>query len=736
MPPLKHSFTPPVFGVLVMDVESSYQVPLFHELCRQSESLGVKLVAYTGTSFNQTFWFDRQMNIAYHLANKKHLDGLLSITSTFMRAGTESAVARLIQSFKPIPTVSLTAAIPDVPSVLIDNESGFRVLLEHLIKDHGYRDFAFLTGPAGSQDAQQRLKTFRTVMSENDIHVDPRLIQDGEFYYFPARHAADKIFATGLPVQVIVTANDEMAMAAMGVAAERGIRVPEEVAIVGIDDLHPHVSGLRLTTVNNSLNQQVEAALTSLLDQLAGKEVAESTRIPSRMVLRQSCGCETAPLRDTPPAFGSEEAQENLLSSLMLDEVKTPVFRRFLQDALQALHDKDQPRLERLVWEMARFCQGQNEVDFSKPQDLIFGIQNILLSPAEQSPEDLWRQGTMLNKAQVMLTQARMAFSVYVGERSGLSGGSLNILKRELMSFEIHQQMENLPELLQEIGIKTCIIAFYNEQGYFNTNNDFFLPSEARLVACIVNGTRHNNQLWRPFATEDLLPESVWQLTGNTPLIVSPIFQQVGHYGYILFGPEQPIGLTRESVRDAIASALIGAQLVDEIGRIRDSLNNEVVPIATRTGQTLEQTDRHDNLSGLLNRRGFLERVADRIGHPPQTCHLLVQARIQALEIIEQEYGASEKNFLVQQTAILFAGVLRTSDLAARLQEDHFIALCSEVKDDFSKELGSRLYAAVEQFNLNSGKPYRLDCELHMQFVPENLTYETLEQLIASFQTP
>ena len=716
-----------------MDVESSYQIPLFHELCRQSEKLGVKLVAYTGTVFNQTFWFDRQMNIAYHLANKKHLDGLLSITSTFVRAGTEPAVVSLIQSFRPIPTVSLTAAIPDVPSVLIDNESGFRTLLEHLVKDHGYRDFAFLTGPAGSQDAQQRLKTFRTVMSENNIHVDPRLIQDGEFYFFPARHAAEKIFSAGLPVRVIVSANDEMAMAAMGVAAERGIRVPEEIAIVGVDNLHPHVSSLKLTTVDNSLGQQVEAALTSLLDQLARRKIAELTRIPSQMVLRQSCGCEASPLRETPPSFSSQEAQENLLSSLMLDEEKTLVFRRFLQDTLEALHDKDQPKLERLVWEIARFSQYQNGGDFSKPQDLIFGIQNILLSPTELSREDLWRQGAMLNKAQVILTQARTAFSVYVGERTGLSGGSHNILKRQLMSFEIHQQMENLPGLLQEIGIKTCIIAFYNEQGYFNTSNDFFLPSEARLVACIINGRRHNDQLWCPFETEALLPESVWQLTENIPLIVSPIFQQVGHYGYILLGPEQPIGLTRESVREAIASALIGAQLVEEIGRIRDSVNSENKPIVMRTAPPLEQTDRHDNLSGLLNRRGFIEKVAERFDQKPRTSHLLVQAGIQALDRIEQEYGSSEKDFLVEQTAVLFAGALRTSDLAARLQENHFIALCSEVKEGFSEVLRSQLYAAIEQFNLNSGKPYRLDYKLQMQFIPDNLAPGALEQIVGCF---
>lgn len=726
---MKHGYTFPVIGVLVSDVESSYQVPLFDELCSQSAKLGIKLVVYSGTLFNQTFWFDRQLNIAYHLANQIHLDAILSVTSTFMRAGTESAVARLLNSFKPLPVASLTAEIPGIHSILIDNAGGFRQMLEHLINDHGYRDFAFLTGPAGSQDAQQRLKTFRMVMAEHDIRVDPRLIQDGEFYYFPARHAAERILSSGLPVRVIVAANDEMAMAAMGVAAEHGIRVPEDLAVVGVDDLHPHVSSLQLTTVNNSLERQVELALSSLLEQLDGRLLPPVTQVPVQVILRQSCGCQTEGHRTPSATDTASTTKEKLLLDLGLDKEKTSYFRDFLQRSMDALGSEDFSALERVVWEMARFCQNQSGGDISKPQALLLGIQTSLLDPANLSAQELWRQSSMLNKAQVSLTRAKTTFAVAHGERMGMTGGSLNILKRKLLSFEIHQQMEALPELLQSVGIQTCIIAFYDEQGYLNTINDFFLPTRARLVACVVNGIRHNDQLWRAFDTEALLPEPVWQLTGDSPLIVMPIFQQVGHYGYVLFGPERPIGLSLESVREAIASALIGAQLMEEIGHVRDYLNKDSRRVA-RTSQTIEQIGRHDSFSGLLNRRGFLESTQERIAKTSRGQHVLVQAKIQSLKEIERQFGQQEKHLLVEQSTLVFAGVLRASDLAARFHEDHFVALCSEVEACFPDELRSRLELAIEQFNHNSGKPYHLECRLSFKLIPENISGSDLTQLI------
>lgn len=712
---MKHRNTLPVIGVLISDIESSYQERFFDELRRQSDLLGIKPVIYSGTVVGTPTWFERQMNMAYHLADGRHLDGVLSVTATFMRDQTESIVHKFLGKFAPLPRVSVTAALNDIPSVLIDNAGGFRAMLEHLVHVHAYRDFAFLSGPAGSYDAQQRLKVFRSVMVENAIRVDPRLIQDGEFYYYSARAAAERILSSGLPVRVIVAANDEMAMAAIAVASTRGIRVPEELAVVGVDNLHTHVAGLGLTTVNTALDKQLSTGLRCLLDQMAGLAVPPLSFVPSQPVFRQSCGCMLEPGQPLGRDLGWAERESAVLDGLALSAADRPRFERYMQLCLDALSSEAPRALERAVADIARECFGLGD-SVMVLQSLLLGIQTHLIDPDVLSPHDHWRIGLQFSHAQVSLLKAKTMHAVVLGERIGITGGSINHLKRQLLSFEIHQQMANLPALLGQFGIKTCIIAFYEDQGYFNTSNDYLLPAKAQLVACLIDGKRHNDQLWRPFDTAVLLPEEVWTLTGKQALIVAPAFQQAGHYGYIVFGPERPIGISLESVREAIASALIGSLLVEEIGRVRDYLDKTQHPLA-RTSRSIEQISSHDPLSGLLNRQGFIEEATLRLKRSDLNRHLLIHAWIQGLEAVEAELGQFEVALAINESARVFASMLRATDLVGRAEPNHFVALCSDADARFVSELEKRLIKAFESFNLQSNLLYKIHCALRFEAV-------------------
>jgi len=700
----------PRIGILISDIESAYQSFFFDEMHKQAAEAGIKAIFYSGTSIATPIWYERQMNISFHLANSKHLDGLLSATSTFMRAGAETIVQRLLDTFKDIPRVSVTADVLGVPSILIDNVGGFRQMIEHLVHDHAYRDFAFLSGPAGSHDSQQRLKTFRTVMVEAGIYVDPRLIQSGEFHYSGARQACERILDMGLPVRVIVAANDEMALAAIAVAAERGIRVPEELAVVGVDDLHPHVTGIRLTTVNNAIDQQIALSLGALRVQLEGCEAPPVTMVATRLVRRQSCGCSIDSTLQSSKTVSALDLEASLLDSLQLNTEERERFERYLPQCMDSLPSEDPSALERVVWSMASECLEHNG-DIAKLQSMLLGIQTLLLDPDALSAREMWRCGRQLNSAQIVLVKAKTMYSIANGDRVGMTLGSINFLKRQLLSFEIHQQMDKLPDVLANFGVKTCIIAFYEEQGYFNTSNDYLIPTKARLVACVIDGKRHNELLWSPFDTDQLLPELVWQMTGDKQLIVMPAFQQVGHYGYIIFGPERPMGMSFEGVREAIASALIGALLVEEIGRVRDYLATQAKRL-TRTTDSIKQINDHDPSSGLLNRAGFLEEAAQRVKSLSFGRHLLVHAHAEGIGSATALMGKAERDFATEQAARVFAGALRASDLAARLADDRFVALCSDVDEDFRRDLKIRLEIAFDHFNRNAAKPYKLGCRL------------------------
>ncbi|WP_018608558.1 substrate-binding domain-containing protein [Uliginosibacterium gangwonense] len=706
----------PTIGVLINDVESTYQKHLCAELCKQAGRLGIRLVFYSGSIIGTPTWFERQMNLVYHLAHAQHLGGLLLVTSTFMRVGSEPIVHKLLEHFKGLPCVSLTAEIPGVPCVLLDNTTGLRQMLEHLIQDHGYRDFAFLSGPSGSHDAAQRLKTFRAVMAESGIHVDPRLIQSGEFYYFGARQAAEQMLASGLPVRVVVAANDEMALAAIAVVTERGLRVPEDIAVVGMDDLHPHVTEMGLSSVNQSTEEQVARSLALLQAQGMDEDPPHET-VPSHFVRRRSCGCgcNIEQNRGVPGEGDFSARSQQLLDSLCLSDQEKVRFLTYLQGCMAALAAEQPHALEDALWPMAMECLAHN-TDIVALQTLLLGIQTLMLDPQTCSAEQLWEYGIRLNKAQMVLLKAKAMHTVAQGERLGLASGSVNHVKRQLLSFEIHQQMEALPDVLGQFGIKTCMIAFYEEQGYFNTSNDYLLPKRARLVACVFEGKTYSEHLWRSFDTQTLLPEAVWEMTGAHPLTVVPAFQQVGHYGYIVFGPELPVGVSLEAVREAIASALIGALLVEEVGRVRDYLSKESWR-RTRTRSSIEQMGQYDLQSGLLNLSGFLHAAHARLVAQTASKHMMVYVDVKNIEPEQIQLGQKEADVAFEGAARVFMNALRASDILGRIEPHRFVALCSDTDANFSSELHNRLAQAFAHLNQMTDKSYQVGCQLSFRNV-------------------
>lgn len=720
----------PTIGVLINDVESTYQKHLSAELCRQAGRLGIRLVFYSGSIVGTPTWFERQMNLVYHLAHAHHLGGLLLVTSTFIRVGSEPIVQKLLEPFKGLPCVSLTAEIPGVPCVLLDNTTGMRQMLEHLIHEHGYRDFAFLSGPSGSHDAAQRLKTFRAVMAESGINVDPRLLQSGDFYYFGARQVAEQMLASGLPVRAVVAANDEMALAAIAVAMERGLRVPEDIAVVGMDDLHPHVIEMGLSSVNHSIEQQVTHSLALL--QAQGMEMGEAPPheiVPSYFVRRRSCGCgcDFGPQHLAHQQGDFASRCQLLVESLCLPEQDKARYLGYLQTCMAALTASQPQALEDALWPLAMECLRHN-ADIVSLQTLLLGIQSVMLDPQALSAEQIWEYGIRLSKGQMVLLKAKAMHTVAMGERVGLASGSINHVKRQLLSFEIHQQMEALPDVLGQFGIKTCIIACYEEQGYFNTSNDYLLPKRARLVACVFDGKTCNEHLWRSFDTQALLPDAVWEMTGAHPLTVVPAFQQVGHYGYIVFGPELPVGVSLEAVREAIASALIGALLVEEVGRVRDYLSKESWR-RTRTSSSIEQIGHYDLQSGLLNLSGFLQAAHTRLTTQAASKHLIVYADVLIVEDGQTHQPQKEADFAFEAAARVFMNAMRASDVLGRIEPHRFVALCSDTEQGFSSDLHNHLAQAFAHLNQTIDRPYQLGCQLSFRAV-ESQSSVMIESLL------
>jgi LacI family transcriptional regulator len=193
----------------------------------------------------------------------------------------------------------LGAGSPD--RVMADNRGGARAITEHLITAHAITELAFLAGPDGSPDSDERFAGFREALRAAGLPVPRRPAASGGFTESGGEQAVRRLLAGGARPRAIVCGNDEMALGALTALRAARLRVPSEVAVTGFDDIAAarHVRPA-LTTVRQPMRALGERSVGLLLDRiteepaqrgLAREPESKIAVLPVEPVIRRSCGC-------------------------------------------------------------------------------------------------------------------------------------------------------------------------------------------------------------------------------------------------------------------------------------------------------------------------------------------------------------------------------------------------------------------------------------------------------------
>ena len=193
-----------------------------------------------------------------------------------------------------VPVVTLAGSpTPASINVRCDNESGIRALVRHLAVDHGYRSLGYVSGRADSPDNRARARAFETESAAAGAEIEMGPAWEGNYSAAGGANVITGLLDAGkkLP-RAIVCANDQTALGVIHALAQRGIKVPEGVAITGFDDvpvarhLHPP-----LTTVRQPMQELGATAFDVLYSRINGKVAEPDVLLPVELIIRASCGC-------------------------------------------------------------------------------------------------------------------------------------------------------------------------------------------------------------------------------------------------------------------------------------------------------------------------------------------------------------------------------------------------------------------------------------------------------------
>jgi LacI family transcriptional regulator len=194
----------------------------------------------------------------------------------------------------PVVVIAGTPGERAADVVAADNFSGSAAIITHLIAEHGVRRLFHIDGPPNSPDAGQRRLALEYVLRGNPQCQLVGSIQ-GIFSVRSGEQAGEGLLARqrGALPEAVVCANDQMAIGVMRAFAAAGVRVPDEVAVVGFDDIYPSsLFDPPLTTVYQPMRKLGERACARVLDRIADPGLSPSIELlPTELVLRQSCGC-------------------------------------------------------------------------------------------------------------------------------------------------------------------------------------------------------------------------------------------------------------------------------------------------------------------------------------------------------------------------------------------------------------------------------------------------------------
>lgn len=267
-------------GVIVPEINNSY----YSEIVKGIEKRAYynKYNVIIGDTQNNK---ERELEFINLLMNKT-VDGMVLV----MPLLSDEEICRIADMNYLIGVVGRNIEHSKIPCVFTDNVKFSRQVMDHLI-EHGHRNIAFLSGFADAIDSFERLEGYLKALREHQIPFQPELIENGNFSEKGGYEAMKRFVNKRINFTAIYAANDEMALGVHRACSELGIKIPEQLAVVGVDNnrFTRYISP-NLSTVDQPKMRMGDTIADKLIQQLEHEETAgERVQIiESKLIIRDS----------------------------------------------------------------------------------------------------------------------------------------------------------------------------------------------------------------------------------------------------------------------------------------------------------------------------------------------------------------------------------------------------------------------------------------------------------------
>jgi DNA-binding LacI/PurR family transcriptional regulator len=564
----------PTIGLLVDCLEDSYQWSVLRGAMDAARTYGARLVCFAGGVLDAPRGDGGERNGVFDLAGPRNVDGLVILSGAIGNRIGSDRLREYCARFRPLPMCSIAVELADMSSVCIDNESGMRAAIEHLIRVHDRNHIAFVRGPVANAEAERRFDVYRLALEAGCIPFSERYVVIGDFERSGGRKAVRTLLRERKidlhDLDAIVTANDQMALGVLDELADARIRVPDQVAVVGFDDIdEARFTAPPLTTVRQPLYEQGRDAVRIVLDQLRNGAPQQRIVRNTELVTRRSCRCQASHPTSTRYPGGPDSWPGLDTAMVQRNKMMLADINRAAGGELSAAGDG---WAERLLNSFVEQVRGELEDAFSYSYDDFLremvasesdlSVCNEVLSAlrAHVVPTLVANTNRMV-RAEDLLHEARKATAEVMARvearRRVHAEKCARSLGRAAAAIASAHDLDGLSRAVEQhlpaLGIPRCYVATYDGSR-----------GEERMARIALAHTpdrpRKDGPSQQPHLAADIVRHHVLPTAGERPLVVLPTVFRGEELGILILELEAADGYLYETLREAFTAAVAGVR--------------------------------------------------------------------------------------------------------------------------------------------------------------------------------
>ncbi len=683
---------------------------------------GMHLNAYFSDIVHTPYFF--QYNTVYELGNHKNLDVLIIMTGYIGNTLSSDEITEFLKKYNDIPILTVSSEHKGYSSIKFDNRSGLKKAINHLIHHHNCRKIGFVSGSRFNFDASERLETYCHTLLENNLPIDHNLIVYGNFSEY-CELEVNELLKNNPDIDAICFANDEMAKGGYNALQGSKYVIGKNISIIGFDNtltainLYPS-----LTTVDASSFELGYQSVKSALS-ISESEESVKTTVPTRLVVRNSCGCKNTSFDKIRYIFSDTKMDKKQLADCTVEDYMvylfgtdiSPIYHNYfsasdyakIKEAFINFFDTvlDYQSYEKTTQYRKAIQNCVSDILSTKilsamPYDKIYNIIDALYCK-------LLYSSSYCDDIGIIFTQIYRDISTYhktIDQMNLISTHEKDTIINSIINDVIITEESNdqafypVMKRLSELGIRKSYLLLF-EKTIKNTGD---VPWKA--PDCLYLKFSQNKEDIKYYKNtpkikvDELFCNSYIGDVSADSFVVNPLFSNENLYGMLITDVEYDTYEYLSKTALQISTALKYNEVLSNWQSLLDS--------EKENSKNFEKISKHDELTGLYNRRGYFDNSQNIISSPLNEGKnaIVVFADMDNLKLVNDRFGHDDGDYSLKAIARILQNSFRTTDIIGRIGGDEFAVFALLGNTDNINKISNRIAHTMEKFNKSCDKPY------------------------------